>query len=922
METRSLTTLFQAGPIVSQDVVGFRIERRLGQVAEAEVFVRSAVYVEPDDLLGVPARIAFGREDLDHELFGVVMSVTMVTSPEDDARPELLYQLHVTSLLGLLERHVDCRIFQDKDVKEIVSTVLRDLGIDDKLQSWRLVAKYPKREYCVQYNESALAFVSRLLEQEGIYFSSDKSDGGELLVFEDDSLMSDPVDGEKELLYRHGAGLDAADEAISVITQRHRTATGKVVLRDYDFKKPEIDLTVTAAAQKDANLEIYDYPGLYTDPKEGKRLAQVRLEAMQAERVTLELESSCPRLVPGRWLELVETPNELDGEYLITGAEHELTMGAYRVRATAIPKAVKYRSPQRTPAPIIDGPQTAEVVAPPGSPAEEIHTDKHGRCKVRFHWDRYGKRDDSASCWMRVAQPQTSGSMILPRVGWEVIVEFLEGNPDRPLVTGRVFNGRFMPPYALPEGKSRTALKTSSSPGGKGVNEIRMEDKAGSEEVKIAAHKDTTLVTGNNKTKSTGANETKNVKVNAALSVGADQTVKVTNGYMNTVKAAQSVTVGGNRTAEVNAVVGLTSGGASATSVGGNQMEMDGNPIKALLSLALKAATDAAKAEAAKAMQQLDQAVSAKVNQVMGPIQGLQAQAENVGAAMNAVSRGDLGAAAGAVSAAAALPSPGGFGASLLGGGGSAARVGGGIAMRGGGGEGGAPAGAAGLAAISHASGPFGLDTMIHGALQSRADRLGDAQGLDGGGGGGSSPANTAGPDGAVGGNAASDSATGPGHAVNVCSATHAEDIGSVKATIAAAGIHTTIKGARNQKVGAARVEIVGGTRAESCLADKTEKAIGLVVLSKAPESEAVGGARSTMVGGAILEKIGGSHTVAATSKAMFVGAFHKIDASTAIVFKCGGSEVVISGSGIAIKTTLCTITAPNITLTKAVSEA
>jgi type VI secretion system secreted protein VgrG len=692
METRSLTAVFQAGPIASQDVVGFWIERRLGEVAEAEIEVRSATYAEPDDLLGLPARIAFGREELEHELFGVVMSVTMVTSPEDDVRPELVYRLHVTSLLGLLSRQVDCRIFQDKDVKEIVSTVLRDLGIDDKVQSWRLVAEYPKRECCVQYNESALAFVSRLLEQEGIYFSSDRNDGGELLVFEDDSPMSDPVDGEKKLLYRHGAGLNAQEEAVSVITQRHRTATGKVVLRDYDFKKPELDLTVTAAAEKDADLEIYDYPGLYTDPQEGTRLAQVRLEAMQAERMTLELESSCPRLVPGRWLELVETPNQLDGEYLVTGAVHELTMGVYRVRATAIPKAVKYRTPQRTPAPIIDGPQTAEVVAPPGSPDQEIHTDKHGRCKVRFHWDRYGKRDDSASCWMRVAQPQTSGSMILPRVGWEVIVEFLEGNPDRPLITGRVFNARFMPPYALPEGKSRTALQTSSSPGGKGINEIRLEDKAGSEEVKIAAQKDTTLATGNNKTKSTGANETKNVKVNATLSVGADQTVKVTNGYMNTVKAAQSVTVGGNRTAEVNAVYGLTSGGASATSVGGNQMEMDGNPIQALLSLAVKAVTDAAKAEAAKAMQQLDQAVSAKVDQVMGPIQGLQAQAENVGAAMNAVSQGDLSAAAGAVSGAAALPSPGGFGASLLGGGGGggmAARGGGGMAARGGGGGGG-----------------------------------------------------------------------------------------------------------------------------------------------------------------------------------------------------------------------------------------
>jgi type VI secretion system secreted protein VgrG len=945
MDTRALSVFFQAGPIESLDVVGLRMERRLGKVAEAEVEVRTTTYAEPDDLLGLPARIAFGRGEADHEFLGVVMSVVIVTSPDDDAREHLVYRMHVTSALGLLEGQVDCRIFQDLDVNEIVSSVLGDLGIADKSQSWRLAAKYPKREYCVQYNESALAFVSRLLEEEGIFFFSDKSDGTELLVFEDDSTLSDPIDGEKKLIYRHGAGLDATDDSASVITQRHRTATGKITFRDYDFKKPQLDLTASASAALGVDLEIYDYPGHYIEPKEGQRLAQVRLESLQAETVAIEIESGCPRLVAGRWLQLVGAPNELDGEYFITAAVHEMRLGVYRVHALAIPKKVKYRTPQRTAQPIIDGPQTAMIVAPAGAPAQEIHTDKHGRCKVQFHWDRYGKSDDHASCWMRVSQQQTSGSMILPRVGWEVIVEFLEGNPDRPLVTGRVFNGTFMPPYALPEGKSRTSLQTSSSPGGKGTNEIRMEDKAGSEEVKIASHKDTTLATGNNKTSTTAANETKHVKVNSTVTVGANATVKVTNGYLNTVKAAQSASIGGNRKVEVNAVYGLTSGGASTTTVGGNQFEMDGDPIKALLSLAVKAVTDAAKAEAAKAMQQLDQAVSSKVDQIMGPIKDVQAKVEAVGAAMDAVSKGDLGAAAGAVSAATGIPTPPAVGAAIqaatglggggAGGGGEAARSGGGEATRsggggpakysggeaatsGGGGGGGLPA----LPSLDHASSQLGLDKLVNGALDAGAGALGAALGLGGGGGGGESQANKAGPDGAVGGNAGADSATGPGHAINVCSATHGEKVGSIKATIAAAGIHTTVKGARVHKIGAARFELVGGTRAESCTADKTEKALGMLVLSKAPESETVGGARTTMVGGGILEKIGGSHSVTAAGKAMFVGAFHKIDASASITFKCGSSEVVIDGGGITIKSKLVTITAPDVTLTKTVSEA
>jgi type VI secretion system secreted protein VgrG len=547
--------------------------------------------------------------------------------------------------------------------------------------------------------------------------------------------------------------------------------------------------------------------------------------------------------------------------------------------------------------------------------------------------------DDKSSCWIRVSQQQTSGSMILPRLGWEVIVEFLEGNPDRPIVTGRVYNGKFMPPYALPEGKSRTSIKTSSSPGGKGINEIRMEDKAGSEEVKIASQKDTTLVTGNNKTVSTAANETKNVKVNSTTSIGADQKVQVTNGYKDTVGGAQSASIGGNRTVEVNAVYGLTSGGASATSVGGNQFEMDGDPIKALLALAIKAATDAAKKEAAKAMKQLDKAVSDKVNQVMGPIKDVQGKAEQVGKAMDAVSKGDLGAAATAVSAASGIPMPPAVGAAMQaggggggGGGGTADRNPGGgghgegggdpRAAGGGGGGGGEGGGGGGLPSLDHASSQFGLDKLVNGALDAGAGKLGEALGLGGSGGGSSSGDNHGGPGGAVGGNSASDSATGPGHAINVCSSTHSEDVGSIKATIAAAGIHTTVNGPRTHKIGAARVELVGGGRDESCTVDKTEKALGLVVISKGAEEETVDGARTTMVGGAILEKIGGSHTVSATGKAMFVGAFHKVDASEAIVFKCGDSEVVIDGGGVAIKSPLVTITAPKVTLTKSVAEA
>jgi type VI secretion system secreted protein VgrG len=908
-EQKSFHIACAIGDAVPIKVASLRLEQKLGMPSEAVVELVFAEYQDLDALLGQPAHIAFGRLEPEQIFDGIVeLAEVAATADDHDDDRGMVYRLHIVPMLAPMAQTRDCRIFQDKDVKEIVTEVLESYGVDAEHQKWHLLGSYPKRDYCVQYEESALAFVSRLLEEEGIYYWSD---AGDVVVFDDDSTASDAVPGDPVVIFRHGGGMERADDAIAVITERHRTRNGKVVLRDYNFETPSVDMTATAEGDKDTDLELYDHPGFYAEPADGKRLAQVRLEAFTSEIATLELSGGVPRITAGKWFELHDSPN-LDGEYFITGAVHTFEHDIYRVTATVIPKEVKFRNRQRIPRPIIEGPQTATIVAPEGSPAEEIHTDEHGRCKVLFHWDRYGKRDDTATFWMRVAQPQTSGSMVLPRVGWEVIVEFLGGNPDRPIITGRVYNGRYMPPYALPEGKSRTSIQTSVSPGGGGTNEIRFEDKAGSEEIMVHAHKDTTLATANNKTKSTAVNETKNVKVDAKLTVGADQTVKVTNGYLNTVDGAQTQTIGGSRKVEVNAVYGLTSKGASSTSVGGGQFEMDGNPIQALLSLAVKAATEAAQAAAAKQLQKLDAAVQSKVDQVMGPINELQGQVRAVGDGMNAVSNGDLGAAAGTFGAAAGLPMPGAFGSSLT------PPAGGGGADNGGGGDGGGGDGGAGGGGFSQT---VGLDSLVSGAIASAGSKLGEALGAGGGGGGGSSAANVAGPEGAVDGNAAADSATGPGHAVNVCSATHTEKVSSIKASIAAAGIHTTVKAARKQDVGAARVELVAGTRAESCLASKTEKAVGLVVLSKGPEQETVGGSRTTMVGGAILEKVGGSVVLSATGMVTLAGSFCKFDAKTAIVFECGGSSVVIDGSGVTIKSAAVTVTAPKVTFKGSVAQ-
>jgi type VI secretion system secreted protein VgrG len=934
MATRSFAAAFQTGAVTAHAVLAFREEHRLGRPAEATITCQLPAYVDPEELLGGGASLAFALAEEDpHRFSGVVDAVTVIGSTEMGNQSVHHVRFHVVSQMALLDRSFGCQIFQEKDVKEIVSAMLEQAGIAAGAVSWKLKGSYPKREYCVQYQESALDFVSRLLEEEGIYFRSEAGDEGETIIFEDDSTTAPPIDGSAELPFRRKTGLELEQDAVYQIDERSRVVSGKFVLRDYDFKRPKLDMTGTATADVDADLEVYDFPGLYVEPAEGKRLAQVRLEAAQAERRTLRIEADCLRLGCGRQIEITEAlHDEINGKYVLTALVHQMGHGegsspTYRAEAEVVPQAVKFRSPRLTPTPIIEGPQTASVVAPKGAPSEEIHTDEHGRSKVKFHWDLGPEQDDKASCWMRVGQLQTSGSVILPRIGWEVIVEFLEGNPDRPIVSGRLYNGVFMPPYQLPEGKTRTALMTRTTPGGAGANEIRFEDKAGSEEIRIQAQYDQTITTANNKTKNVGNNETRTVKVNSETSVGADQTVKITKGAQSAVGADESITVGGNRSVEVNAVTALNVGGSSTTSVGGKHFEMDGNPLKALLALAAAKAAEVAKAKAAEALAKIDAAVQSKVDQVMGPINNLTAQAQQIGQGMQAVANGDLGAAAPLMAQAAGLPMPDGFASSLGGGGGEAAR-GGGEAGRGGGeagrgGEGGGEGGEGGEG--GGVTSQLGIDSAVNNAIDkganAAADALGKALGLDSDGGGGESDENDKGPAGAVDGVDATDRAKGPGHSSSKIAGSAKENIGSVRVAAALTGVNLNISGNATETIGAARVEMALGDRAEDVGGNKTESAIGLIIITKGDETEKVGAAKTTMVGGAILEKIGGGHSITASAPATIIGAFHKIEAGTAITLKCGASEVVIDGSGIAMTSPIVTITAAKISLTKAVSE-
>lgn len=948
--SRTLLTSFTLDETAADRVSGFTLTRELGRPARLEIDVRFASDVAAENAVGKAALLAFGYDgEPAHEMVGVVEAVRLVGSSAMGAEGGGAAQaVHMTvvSQLGLLDGVVSAQIFQDLDVKEIVGKVLEDHGIAGDRQRWQLTGSYAKREYCVWYFESALAFVSRLLEEEGITFWSVAEDGEEKIVFSDDSPSASPIDGDAEVAFRGQRGGVTERDAAFALRELAQVRSGKFTLRDYDFKRPSLDMTVSAESAHDADLERYDYPGLYVEPSVGKQLATVRLEAEQVERETTIGLFDCPRLDAGRVFTLIETPVEdMGGELLVTKVLHAYGSAAPAVfrrfgmqggrqgdvlvaEAFLIPKATKFRTAQTTPRPVIHGPQTARVVAPQGAAPESIHTDEHGRCKVKFPWDLGPDMDDKASCWMRVAQLQTSGSMILPRIDWEVVVEFAEGNPDRPFVAGKLYNGLFMPPYALPEGKTRTAMRTNSTPGGGGSNEIRLEDRAGGEEIMIHAQHDQTMKTANNKTSTVGNNATRVVAANETIDVSGNQTTKITMGSQTTVGGDNTVSVGGNRNTEVNAVTAVTVGGSQTIDVGGNHFEMDGNPLEALLAIATELAVEAAQAAASQALDRVNAAVQSRVDQAMAPINDLVGQAQGLAAGMEAVQNGDVGAIAGLAADAAGLPMPPGFGGDA-GGGESAGRAapagaggegggGGEGAGRGEGGDGGGdgPTDYTGMLGINSA-----VDSAIDRGIRGGSAALGEALGLSAGGGGGQSTANVDGPAGDVAGVDQTDRTKGPGHSTHKVDGSYSESTGALRISGVLMGMHQEISGNLDETVAAAKLTATFGGINESTGGNKTVTALGQLTFSKGDDTENSAGAATAMIGGLVYDKIKGGYALEAGAPATFIGAFHKMEAATSISFTCGASSIQMDDSGVTITSPLVTILAGKIQLTKAVTE-
>jgi type VI secretion system secreted protein VgrG len=464
-----------------------------------------------------------------------------------------------------------------------VSKVFTDLGFQDF--KTRLQKTYPAREYTVQYRETDFNFVSRLLELCGIFYFFEQENGKHTLVLADSAAEHRPCPGLPQARFRALGPGDYEAEVFSSWSMSHEVRPAKYELSAYNFETPSANLRVSInsvqAPESARKFEVYDYPGEFQKRADGEALVGVRIEEQETQLVTVRGTTTCRTLASGYRIDLTEHPlAALNQSYVITAVSHSVREPSYVPQAdkndaryrnafTAIPLTVPFRPPRVTPKPIISGVQTAIVV---GKKGEELWIDKHGRVKIQFHWDREGNRDENSSCWVRVSQNWAGkkwGALFLPRIGQEVIVDFLEGDPDAPIITGRVYNADQMPPYELPADQTKSALKSSSSKGGGGFNEIRFDDKKGAEQLFLHGQRDLDLVIERESREFVGAERHTIVQQGRFEQVGAEQHLKVTGDLVEEVGAGRFLRVGQGMSVKAGARIVLEAGAEVTIKAGG-----------------------------------------------------------------------------------------------------------------------------------------------------------------------------------------------------------------------------------------------------------------------------------------------------------------------------------------------------------------
>jgi type VI secretion system secreted protein VgrG len=499
------------------------------------------------------------------------------------------YRATMVPWLWFLGQTTDCRIFQNKTVPDLIKQIFQENGYSDF--SMRLYGSFAPRDYCVQYRESDLNFVSRLMEEEGIFYFFEHEKGKHTLVLGNDPSAIKPCPSQDKVRCLGSAGGWKDEDVVLEWFQEREYRPGVYTATDYNFETPSTSLLSSATGK--TKWELYDFPGEFTKRADGDKLVRTRLEEAQMPQLIARGRSNCRAFSVGSKFTLSEHfRDDLNQDYVLTALRHSgrhdigYTSGddaptepVYENLFECLPATAPIRPPRITSVPVVQGCHTAVVVGPAG---EEIFTDKYGRVKVQFHWDREGKKNENSSCWVRVSYPTAGkawGAIQIPRIGQEVIVDFIEGDPDRPIITGRVYNAGQMPPYDLP-GKGMVAgFKSNSTKGGGGYNEFAFDDTKGNELIRVHGQYDMDSTVEhderhhiiNNRTKNVDANESSTIGINRTEKVGSNEQITIGANRTESVGANESITVALTRARNVGVNEMVNIGGAQEITIGGLQ---------------------------------------------------------------------------------------------------------------------------------------------------------------------------------------------------------------------------------------------------------------------------------------------------------------------------------------------------------------
>jgi type VI secretion system secreted protein VgrG len=529
--------------------------------------------VDLSSLLGTDAVITVQEELSSTPVYfhGKIWSLQQCSATEQDM---LAYEAELVPTLRLLALQRKCRIFHKATVRTIVSSIFESNSLKD--YEFDLQGDLPMRDYCVQYRETDLNFVSRLLEEEGIfYFFQHKKDHHKLILTDKKAgLPRCPADAAAN--YHPLEGGARVSSPVFALKSRRRLRSGTVELTDYNYETPKISLA--ASLDNSSQGKLFQYPGRYATKSDGERYARIRLEEEEAQIAEVVGSGACAGFRAGHSFQLSgHAQRDWNRQYFVLSVHHsgenqtyrgdaQSQAAKYRNTFRAIPQTVQYRPPRITPAAIVHGTQTAIVIGPEG---QEIDTDSYGRVQVRFFW----AGAETNSCWVRVAQTWAGknwGSIAIPRIGQEVVVEFLEGNPDRPLIIGSVYNADQMPPYDLPANKTRSGIRSHSTTGGavSNCNEIYFEDRKGEEVLFFQAERDhqvnikhdCTTTIGNDQTLTVKHNRDATVSNNDSLAVKADRSANITKNESLTVGADRTAKIAKNDSVQIGAKLSVVAG--------------------------------------------------------------------------------------------------------------------------------------------------------------------------------------------------------------------------------------------------------------------------------------------------------------------------------------------------------------------------